>query len=305
MFLAENKDYELNHINICFCIDENYVCQLGAVLYSLVGSNSDNYLDIYVLSSQLANSSKARLAAVVSNVAKFSINFVDSLDSQVQQLEAGGHISAATYIRFEIPNLLIGLDKVLYLDADLAVEDNLKVFWDTDVDNYYVAAVENPFFDRYESLGMESSCGYFNAGVLLMNLSRWRLEDVKNKAIDFLIEKKSIALMFDQDALNVVFNGEWKKVSIRWNLQTSYLRHRKKLPALSSEIKSAFINPGIIHYSSSSKPWNVLDPHPLTYVYRQYEAKFGIFRSKNQISGLFRSVVKWLYLKAVYFFQMM
>lgn len=292
-----------NKINVCFCIDENYVCQLGAVLGSLVESNQHNNLDIYVLSNQVTEVSKFRLAAVIDDVDTFSITFVESQDKRIQDLEAGGHISTATYIRFEIPSLLKNLDKVLYLDADLVVADDLSEFWQVDVANHFVAAVENPFFDRYESLGMDSKQGYFNAGVLLMNLNLWREEDVKAKAIGFLTTNKSVCLMFDQDALNAVFKGGWVSVDLRWNLQTSFLRGRKRIPELAANIKSAFINPGIVHYSSSSKPWDVLDPHPLTYLYRGFEADFGKYRKKMTIESLVRASVKWLYLKIIYIYQ--
>ena len=97
-------------INVCFCIDENYVCQLGAVLLSLVESNQHKNVDIYVLSNQVTEKSKARLADTLNNIEKFNLTFIDSQDKTVQKLEAGGHISSATYIRFEIIFYKLRLD---------------------------------------------------------------------------------------------------------------------------------------------------------------------------------------------------
>ncbi|KAF3981538.1 MAG: glycosyltransferase family 8 protein [Methylococcales symbiont of Hymedesmia sp. n. MRB-2018] len=290
-------------ISVCFCIDENYVRHLGVVLGSLVESNSHNNVDVYVITQQIAESSKDRLATVIEGVGKFTITFIGSQDKKVQKLEADGHISAATYIRFELPSLLNKLDKVLYLDADLVITDDLSDFWNVNVTDHYVAAVENPFFDRYESLGMEPKQGYFNAGVLLLNLSRWRIGEVESKALEYLSNHQSECLMFDQDALNAVFQGNWKRVDLRWNLQTSFLRRRKELPLLAKEIKVAYGAPGIVHYSSSSKPWDTLAPHPLTYLYRRHEQKFGKYRKKMTFLTLIRSPVKWVFLKVVYFFQ--
>lgn len=288
-------------INICFCIDENYVHQLGAVLYSLIESNHKNNIDIYVLINNVSKISQERLGLLIQTIDNFSINFIESQDSEVQKLEAGGHISSATYIRFEIPSLLSNLEKVLYLDADIVISDDLSELFNTNIENNYVAAVENPFFDRYESLGMSRNDGYFNAGVLLINLSLWRERNIKNKAINFLSSNKLMCIMFDQDALNAIFQGKWKKVDIRWNLQTSFIRGRKRLPDLIEQIDNAFLNPAIIHYSSSSKPWDILDPHPLTYIYRKYEAKFGKYRKRLSFFQLLRSFVKWGYLKYFYF----
>lgn len=293
-------------INICFCIDEGYVPYLGAVLTSLIDSNKHNTIDIYVLTSDVSESSKQRLEAAVKAITNFTITFVNAKDQNIKRLEAGGHISSATYIRFEIPELLSKIDKVLYLDADLIILDDIVDYWNIDISEYYVAAVENPFFDRYSSLGMKPSYGYFNAGVLLINLSKWRKDNVKEKALDFLNENKINAIMYDQDALNAIFSGCWKKVGLRWNLQTSYLRRKLQLPTHITEITDAYNTPGIIHFSSSSKPWDFLDPHPYTSVYKKYEGEFGgkVKRKKLTRFEMLRSAIRWVFIKAIYLYQL-
>ena len=291
-------------INICFCIDENYVCQLGAVLLSLVDSNKQNNVNVFVLSNGVTEQSKQRLAKTIENIESFTINFVDSQDKTVNELEAGGHISSATYIRFEIPTLLTQLDKVFYLDADLVITDDLTEFWNVELEDNYVAAVENPFFDRYKPLGISPQFGYFNAGVLLMNLNRWRESNIKTQAVDFLNKNKTECVMFDQDALNAVFQGKWKKVPLRWNLQTIYLQRKKDLPELKEEITNAYNSPGIIHYSSSSKPWDFLDPHPKSYIFHQYEKLFGKQRRDINFIMRIRSIVKYIFRRACYLYQL-
>jgi lipopolysaccharide biosynthesis glycosyltransferase len=292
------------NINVCFCIDENYVCHLGAVLLSLIDSNKHNSVSIFVLSNGVTEQSKQRLAKTIENIESFTIVFVDSQDKSVNKLKAGGHISSATYIRFEIPSLLTQLDKVFYLDADLVITDDLTEFWNVELENNYVAAVENPFFNRYKSLGIKPEFGYFNAGVLLMNLKRWRASNVQQKAVEFLNTNKAVCEMFDQDALNVVFEGHWKKVPLRWNLQTVYLRRKKDLPELKTEISSAYRTPGIIHYSSSSKPWDFLDPHPKSIVFTQYAEQFGKANKHIKLMNKLRSFIRFLYVRSIYFYQL-
>lgn len=291
-------------MNLCFCIDENYVCQLGAVLLSLVDTNSNNCIDIYVMTTKLSDKSKDRLLLTIRDVDNFNLFFVDSTDERVGNLKAGGHISSATYIRFDIPDLLSQLDKVLYLDADLVICDDLTEFWSVNIESYFVAAIENPFFDRYKSLNMKPSSGYFNAGVLLINSKLWREHNVKTQALDFLNKNKEKAIMFDQDALNSVFKGQWLKLPLRWNLQTIYLRRRNDLPLLKSEIKGAFEKPGIVHYSSSSKPWDSLDPHPLNYLFKKYAEIFGSQKKPFTIKKFIRSLGKYCYLKIIYTLQL-
>lgn len=287
-------------INICFCIDENYVHQLNAVLYSLVESNIDNIVNIYIVTSLVSNESKSLLRKSIREASLFKMFFIDLNNDEIMELKAGGHISSATYIRFELPELLTSLQKVLYLDSDIIIEDDLIELWNTDLDQYYVAAVDNPCFNRYDSLEMSASYGYFNAGVLLINLSKWRTDDIKRKAITFLNENKKSCKMYDQDALNGVLKGNWKKLPIRWNLQTIFLRKRSSLETYRMEIKLAFEAPGIIHYSSSSKPWAMFDPHPLSNNFRRF---FKGNLSKPKMRYLPYALLKFIMLKIFYFYQ--
>jgi lipopolysaccharide biosynthesis glycosyltransferase len=249
-------------INICFCIDENYVNYLGAVLLSLVETNSKNRIDIYVINNGLSDESKCMLNNLISEVHEFDLKFVSSIDKDVAKLNAGGHISSATYIRFEIPYILENIDKLIYLDADLIITGDLADFWNKDIDGFFVAAVRNPLFTRFKSIGLSENWDYFNAGVMLINTYLWRKFNVKEKALDFLNEYGKDAIMYDQDALNHVFEGNWLKVSVVWNLQTSYLQNFRKIYLDTDDIIEAIEHPKIIHYSSSHKPWNKLDPHP-------------------------------------------
>lgn len=283
-------------INLCFCIDENYVVMLGAVFESIKDSNSHNDICIYVLTRGVSSASKKRLSSVFSDIKNISVNFVDALDKDIEKLEAGGHISSATYIRFEIPDLLAGIDKVLYLDADLVVVDDLMGFWQVDIEGKFVAAVENPFFDRYQSLGMNQDWGYFNAGVLLINCKQWRDYSVKKRALAFLAEYKSNALMFDQDALNSVFSGDWVRVDPKWNMQTIMLRRFRELKD-DIKIQSAVNSPKIIHYSTSSKPWYRLDSHPMREIFLDFQDRFVggrvLVRQKKRLALVVVSYVYW------------
>ena len=283
-------------INLCFCIDENYVVMLGAVFESIKDSNSHNDICIYVLTRGVSSASKKRLSSVFSDIKNISVNFVDALDKDIEELEAGGHISSATYIRFEIPDLLAGIDKVLYLDADLVVVDDLMGFWQVDIEGKFVAAVENPFFDRYQSLGMNQDWGYFNAGVLLINCKQWRDYSVKKRALAFLTEYKSNALMFDQDALNSVFSGDWVRVDPKWNMQTIMLRRFRELKD-DIKIQSAVSSPKIIHYSTSSKPWYRLDSHPMREIFLDFQDRFVggrvLVRQKKRWALVVVSYVYW------------
>ncbi|MGR5329787.1 glycosyltransferase family 8 protein [Photobacterium damselae] len=288
-------------INLCFCIDDNYTKQVLTVIHSIMNTNENNKISIYILSSGVSEFSKNEIKTLISKNSNYGVFFIDVGNNKILELSAGGHISNATYIRFLIPELLIDIDKVLYLDADIIVNDNLIDFWNFDISNKYLAAVDNPCFNRYESLGINAEWGYFNAGVILINLVMWRNEKVKDKCISFLEKNKKTAIMFDQDALNYVVQGNWESVPIKWNLQTIFLRKRKLLKYKYNEIDDAIKKPGIIHYSSSSKPWHLLDAHPLRKEYLKYETVRN--KVKRDYSKILKSVIKYIYVKTIFLYQ--
>src|SRR6202035_1702072 len=96
----------------------------------------------------------------------------------------------------------------------------------TPLDGVPLAAVANvvepTMWARLGALGIADPHQYFNAGVLLMNLSLMRNEQTVDK-IERLVEAKGDELTwFDQDALNVVTAGRWSPLHPRWNAQNSY-----------------------------------------------------------------------------------
>jgi lipopolysaccharide biosynthesis glycosyltransferase len=88
---------------------------------------------------------------------------------------------------------------------------------------------------------------YFNAGVLLIDLDRWRHERISERALEFL-EKHPTTPYADQDALNVACDGRWKHLDHKWNFQAHdsqrFERTEKRL------------RPAILHFVMAAKPWD-------------------------------------------------
>jgi len=68
------------------------------------------------------------------------------------------------------------LDKILSLDIDTIVTENIDELWDIDISNYYIAGVrDTPEFNKN---GL-----YVNGGVLLCNLKKIREDKMDEKMI--------------------------------------------------------------------------------------------------------------------------
>jgi lipopolysaccharide biosynthesis glycosyltransferase len=102
-----------------------------------------------------------------------------------------------------------------------------------------------------EVVGLADHKTYFNAGVMVMDLERFRSANLMRAADQFLEQKDYKTVYVDQDALNHVINGAFVRLDPRWNVLGS--RNPADLGNAAGRINS---DPWIIHYAGPNKPWN-------------------------------------------------
>jgi lipopolysaccharide biosynthesis glycosyltransferase len=268
--------------NICICIDDSYLPFGLVTIYSVIRFNSG--CKFYILSNKLLVQSKEKILKF-SQKYQVEIKIIELEENQYNVLEARGHISKATYLRFAIPRLLPNLEKVLYLDADIVVNGSLDEYFEIDISKYGVAAVENPFFSRHVVLGLSPSSKYFNAGVLMINNVYWNKNDLEKVCLEWLSNNNDIALMNDQDALNVILKDDWCEVDYKWNFQSILIHLKSKID--SGRYQRNYEDVRIIHYSTKHKPWQFSNIHPLKHLFVSHynELKdFLDFPKINQIT---------------------
>ena len=112
------------------------------------------------------------------------------------------------------------LDKVIYLDADTVVLGSLSDLWKTELENNFVAAVPDlkMRLSHRRQLGLPNEYRYFNSGMLLINLKKWREESALEKLLDICLEIRDKIEFPDQDALNVfAYRTRYYELPRRWN----------------------------------------------------------------------------------------
>lgn len=150
--------------------------------------------------------------------------------------ERMGRYTVGAMFRILLPEILGELDKIIYLDADILVNRDIRELWELDMQPYCLAAV--PDHPTVNGMGkpypvaqkVVSANHYFNSGVLLMNLDRIRAKgNMCEKVLDYL-EKNPQALLPDQDALNVIYGAETYLLDETWNTFTTSIWTRPETP---------------------------------------------------------------------------
>ena len=111
------------------------------------------------------------------------------------------------------------MDKLLYLDCDILIQDDLSELFSMDIDDVYAAVTKDHFAKKLnydKAIGVEN---YFNSGVMLLNLKKMRKDNVYEKLLKAK-QNDTLNQCVDQHALNQVFYKQVKFLSPAYNCMT-------------------------------------------------------------------------------------
>jgi lipopolysaccharide biosynthesis glycosyltransferase len=254
--------------------DENYGVPLGVTLYSMVSNlPSGTGIDIYVLSLGISDSTKAKIRRALSRPdINLSLEIIEVDPGILDKMPECRHIKLAAYLRILLPTILpSNCEKVLYLDSDLLIREDITPLWLTDIGDQYVLAAPDGMIPsvshehglyNWKELGMPADALCFNTGVLIINLARWRREDLSQKLFHYAAKHSSYLKWADQDVINALCFESWGLIPPQWNVIV------RALPSIQagepSKFRDYFMSsfegisnrPAIVHYASEWKPWN-------------------------------------------------
>jgi lipopolysaccharide biosynthesis glycosyltransferase len=253
---------------IVFATDNAYCQHLAVALVTLFEHNQHLAFDIRIVCVAVAEANKQRLLAVCQAHGR-SARFLDFDPTPYVGFRVDGHITWASYARIFLPALIEPeIGRVLYLDSDIVVLDAIDPLLDTDIGDHPIAGIPQPFTDRREELGIPADKPYVNAGVLILNLDVWRREAMTGRLVEF-IEANAPRLKFhDQDTLNAFFHDRVLALPFRWNLHHHvFAATAQRLGCSDAERRRIFAEPGIVHFTTASKPWHFVNDHAFKRAY--------------------------------------
>ena len=158
-------------------------------------------------------------------------------------------------MRAVLADLFPQYDKVLSLDTDTIIEDDISGLWDLPLDDCYFAAAEEPTcvkggkHGRKDPRYYSGQDRYYNAGVMLYNLKKMREDGIWQKNVELLRDEEFYSV--DQDTMNMTCSPHIYHLEPVWN---------------SSIWTKVVDNPKITHFAENDLVdwWNL----PLTYKWR-------------------------------------
>lgn len=163
-------------INICMITDDNYIMPTSVAIHSMIVNKGNGKYNFYIITSNLSEESEKAFK----NFEREDVS-VKIIRENAQKRFEGFHVfsnnsicvaSISALLKFIIPDLLPSLDKVLYLDGDLIVENDLSELYSTELGDNYAATVLDVSKVYWKSEFNSCAKNYFNSGVMLLNLKK-------------------------------------------------------------------------------------------------------------------------------------
>lgn len=263
-----------NNIPVIIASNDYYAPYISTLLLSIIDASSErNNYDVIILSHDISEANKDILSSYAENNRNFSIRFFDPHRYlQNYKLYTRGHFSIETYYRLILPELLHEYDKVIYIDVDMIVLEDLAKLYAIDIEGYLLAATNDAdtvgLYNGYQpgkkeymdtQMQMKNPYLYFQAGTLIMNLLEFRKKYTTEDILKVAASKEWQLL--DQDILNVVCEGKVKYIDMAWNVMYDFtgIRQNQIIRLAPKWLYDMYVKarkaPKIIHYAGSEKPW--------------------------------------------------
>lgn len=251
-----------NIVPIVFSTNDKYAAYLGVVITSLIKhASADRQYIIYILSTYLSYHHKQRLLDLKrKNIEIITVDVSEKMaDKKIPTVR---HLSPETTFRLLVDDLFPEYDKVLYLDCDIIINHDVAELYDIDLADNILGVARARLVSKLVEDIENNLCipyqDYFNAGVLLININRFREANIGKKCIEMLQTDVGKYKCMDQDVLNITCQGNVKFISDQWNVEWAHIAGTIKEVVIDESRKDSLKSlddPYIIHFTTEIKPW--------------------------------------------------
>lgn len=265
-------------MNIVFCTDKRYIIPCGVMMTSLCENNKEDFIKFFcIVDGNVDETDKMKLKKI-SQKYGHTIEFLTFNSPALESLPIKDNVryTKSVYYRLFFSEIFPkDMNKILFLDGDIIINHSLHELWDTDIEKYALGAIPDMTdgnMEYYNRLKYSSHEGYFNGGVLLINLDYWRKNNVQNRFLDFCKNYPERIVWNDQDVMNYVLRNEKLNLHLKYNVQHGFFWKNNmnfEWNRFGNQFFDAIKKPVIIHYNCT-KPWIKECDHPYKNAFTEY-----------------------------------
>ncbi|WP_067726952.1 glycosyltransferase family 8 protein [Oceanobacillus damuensis] len=263
-------------MNILVTLNSNYINPLKVMLKSLFMNHADEEFSIYLLHSSLKEEELSALKEYVEENGH-QLNAITIKSDYFADAPVVKHYSKEMYYRLLAFKFLPSdLDRILYLDPDIMIINDIRKLYDLELGNNLFAAAYHDRGSvkeinklRLKAYEIEA---YYNSGVLLMNLKLQREKIGAKEIFDFVEVNKKKLILPDQDILNGLYSKHILNIDERlYNYDARFYHYYKLTSKNKVDMNYVIKNTSIIHFCGKKKPWHKNYSGNFHSLYKHYE----------------------------------
>ncbi|WP_071777958.1 glycosyltransferase family 8 protein [Synechococcus sp. CB0205] len=253
-----------------FSVDDAYVMPFQVFFHSLeITESIPHGIPIFILHTKSLGDEQINLVGQFLARYQRKATFLDMSDLLPADLplKESDHVSIASFYRLFIADILPeSLDYAVYLDSDmLALRSASSLF--REPIHELIGAVDHCSPENGLRIWGPCSGSYFQAGVLIVPLAKWRDLNMSNRFLRVMKNHRDRIKWWDQDILNIAIQDEWQRLPVWYNL----CDHTRRFLAVEEILDNAVI----IHLDGARKPWN--SRHPRSFLEHWDKAYLEVF----------------------------
>lgn len=207
---------------VVYASDDNFSSIMGVSITSLLENNKLKCIDITILDSGISPKNKNKINELVSRYRNVKIRFIlmNDLESRLGVNLSTDRGSLSQFSRLFISSIFNEYEgRVLYLDCDTLIVNSIDGLMSLDIGGNVIAALKDAFSIHYrKNIGLEKNDIMFNSGVMLIDLKKWRDENIESKILNFVREYKGKIQQGDQGILNAILSRKTYVFEPKYNL---------------------------------------------------------------------------------------
>ncbi len=219
-----------NHISIVVASDNHYAILIAALLKSIdINHKTEEHIDFHIIDDGISSTTKDKITTIV-DPQRITIKWFDSknvIPPDTAIPVDSSSFPRTAYMRVFSPYIIDpNARKLIYLDVDTIVQNDISKLWQLDLGEHTIGAVQDVGktvdcewggIPNYKDLGLDANTKYFNSGVMLINPIKWREERISYQVMDALDQYKKHVRLADQYGMNVVMANKWLELDPKWN----------------------------------------------------------------------------------------
>lgn len=259
-------------MEIVFLTDQKYVNLTAIAIDSLAASfercTTGHTLAIHVVCIEVDEAGKTFLRQAVTPYAASGVTLRCVDHALAGKPQGKLRWLKLVSLKLHLPDILPDLNRVIFLDSDIVVVDDLSPLWQTDLENHWMGVVpcvlDHPHcLSNYNifKVRFTQSAKPINAGVILFDLAKMRTLEISRTLEAWQTEHFDQLKLPEQEAIAVNYPGQWKALSHAWNFRpygepywaaSSWPEFREYLA----------IKPAIVHFQGNVRPFDLKMDQP-------------------------------------------